>query len=152
MSLIVGVKIEIFYSFYLIIAGIIGLGIFVKSNLAISKRTQKQNTLDLSYIDAINVELIPLMGVITTLALKEDHKKEDLDLIQNYISAYTIAIGFDISKTINQVLKVGNLKDKKFEDGYNTAKNNLEQFQKFSFKLRTVRIEKFIADFEKHDK
>ena len=42
-SLIIAEKIELFYSFYLIAAAIIGLVIFVVTNLYIYKRTRESN-------------------------------------------------------------------------------------------------------------
>jgi len=143
VSLIIAEKIELFYSFFLIAAAIVGLGIFMVTNVHLYKRSREQTRVNLSYFEAISGELLPLMGDITTLALKENHKKEDLDLIQNYISTYATAIGFEISKTLTDTLKLGDLADKKFEDGLQSAKNNLENFKKFNFKLGTKRIEKY---------
>jgi len=148
-TLIVSDKIESFYSFYLLIAAAIGIGIFVVTNSYIYKRSTEKNRINFSYFDAINGELLPLSGDITTLALKENHKKEDLDIIQNYISSYTIAISFEVTKTINNTLKLEDFKKEKFQDGYLTSKNNLENYKKFDFKLGTKRIEKFIEEFEK---
>ena len=105
--------------------------------------------INFSYFDAINGELLPLIGDMATHALNENYKKEDLNLIQNYISAYTIAISFEVSKTVNETLKLGNFDKEKFHDGYLTGKNNLENFKKFNFKLGTKRIEKLIEEFEK---
>jgi len=149
VSLIISEKIESFYSFYLLIAATIGIGIFVVTNAYIYKRLTEKNQINFSYFDAINGELLPLIGDIATHALNESHKKEDLNLIQNYISAYTVAISFDVSKTINNTLKLGDFDKEKFQDGYLTGKNNLENFKKFNFKLGTKRIEKFIEEFEK---
>lgn len=148
-SLIISDKIELFYSFYLLIAAAIGLAIFVITNLYIFKRLTKQNQINFSYFEAINGELLPLIGDITTHALNESYKKEDLNLIQNYISSYTIAISFDISKTIYNTLKLGGFDKEKFQDGYLIGKNNLENFKNFNFKLGTKRIEKFVEEFEK---
>ena len=78
-SLIVAEKIEIFYSFYLITAAIIGIVIFMLTNLYIYKKISEQTKINLSYFDAINGELLPLIGDITTLQFKEDHKKEEID-------------------------------------------------------------------------
>ena len=149
VSLIISEKIESFYSFYLLIAATIGIGIFVVTNVYIYKRLTEKNQINFSYFDAINGELLPLIGDIATHALNESHKKEDLNLIQNYISSYTVAISFDVSKTINNTLKLGDFDKEKFQDGYLTGKNNLENFKKFNFKLGTKRIEKFIEEFEK---
>lgn len=149
VSLIISEKIESFYSFYLLIAATIGIGIFVVTNAYIYKRLTKKNQINFSYFDAINGELLPLIGDIATHALNESHKKEDLNLIQNYISSYTVAISFDVSKTINNTLKLGDFDKEKFQDGYLTGKNNLENFKKFNFKLGTKRIDKFIEEFEK---
>ena len=151
-SLIVAEKIENFYSFYLITAAIIGIVIFMLTNLYIYKKTDEQTKINLSYFDAINGELLPLMGDITTLALKEDHKKEDLDLVQNYIATYAVAIGFDVSMTLMKTLKLEDIDKKRFEEGFQNGKNNLENFKKFNFKLGTKRIEKFIDEFEKMKK
>lgn len=149
VSLIISEKIESFYSFYLLIAATIGIGIFVVTNVYIYKRLTEKNQINFSYFDAINGELLPLIGDIATHALNESHKKEDLNLIQNYISSYTVAISFDVSKTIKNTLKLGDFDKEKFQDGYLTGKNNLENFKKFNFKLGTKRIEKFIEEFEK---
>ena len=50
-SLIVSEKIELFYSFYLLIAAAIGIGIFVVTNSYIYKRFTQQNQINLSHLN-----------------------------------------------------------------------------------------------------
>ena len=144
--------IESFYSFYLIVAGLVAIGLFMVTNTYIFKTTQEQDKINAMYFQAINVELLPLKGMISTLALRDDQKTINTTTLQNYLHSYIKAISYDVSFHMSKTMKLDKFDDKPFRESYEYAKQNLELFSKSNYETGVNRIKKFIEDFEKNEK
>ncbi|KAG2477242.1 MAG: hypothetical protein NPMRTH1_1250023 [Nitrosopumilales archaeon] len=144
--------IELFYSFYLIVAGLVAIGLFMVTNNYIFKKTQEQDKINVMYFQAINGEMLPLKGMISTLALNDDQKTINMITLQNYIHSYTKAISYDVSFHMSKTMKLDKFDDKPFRESYEYAKQNLELFSKSDYETGVDRIKKFIEDFEKNEK
>ena len=130
----------------------VGIFIFIVMNSYIYKKYLLFSGVDASYLQVSKGELIPLYGMISTLALMDNITREQMTTIINYVAVYGKALSYDLSNYMYNQLKLGKFDHASFIPIYEIARSSLEDFKKFGFSMGTSRIEKFIGDFEKRDK
>lgn len=140
------------FAFVIIAATLVGIIIWVWSNLKLSKIVENYLEIDNTYLVAIKSRLLPLKGVVSTLALIENYSKKDSEDVIMYISIYANAMSYTLTNYMSQKIIDVKLDHGSFRRYYELAKVSIDRLKKTEFTTGTAPIEQFIKEFEKNEK
>jgi len=143
---------EQWYSFVIIAALVLGIIIWVWTNMSLQSKFLVFREIDDTYLIVIKDQLLPLRGAITTFALVENFTKEKTEFLIKYVSLYAISISYTLTKYLNERLGLDQLDQESFRKNFEFAKQSINEFKNSDLKLQVQPIEKFIKEFEKNEK
>jgi len=134
-------------AWYIIIGMIIGLVIFVGTNLYVGKLSGKFYDLDGKY-EQDKIDLLKFEGWLLGRSMREDVTLEQIAILVIFIGVITQVISYDLKNLVHKTFKSGKPKKEDFQGAYELAKNNLTHIQSLGLKEEFSRIESFIKQFE----
>lgn len=145
---------------FLQLAGVFGLGgmiYYFIINLMLKRGSRLNDDINLTTYISMKEKVIPLKGMISTFALREDITKDDTDIIADYVSTYGKSVDYTLTLTLlqksdDEKTSGEQFNHEKYRKNYEFAKSSLETFKKYEFSLGTEVIEEFITEFELNQK
>lgn len=144
--------IEQWYSFIAIGAVILGIIIWIWTNISLQNKFTVFREIDNTYLLVIRGHLLPLRGIMSTLALVENFPKEKTELLIKYVSLYEISLTYTLTSYMEERLDIKQLDHELFRTHYKFSKESLDELKKSDLNLKCEQIEKFIEEFEKNEK
>jgi len=144
--------VETSFSFLVIAAIVAGIGIWIGTNMKLQNAYLTFREIDDTYLGAINGQLLPLKGVISTLALIENYSKEQTDVVITYVSIYARSIAYVLTDYMSKRMKGAKLDHDGYRRDYEFAKLIINDLQKPEFTTGVESIEEFIRKFQSNEK
>jgi len=152
IPLIITRYIEEWYSLIAVGAIIVGIIIWIWTNISLQNKFIVFREIDDTYHTVIKGHLLPLRGNITTLALVENFPKDKTELLIKYVSLYEISLTYNLTSYMEERLDVKQLDHELFRIHYKLSKESLNELKKSDLNLNCEQIESFIKEFEKNTK
>ena len=144
--------IEQWYLFIAVGAVILGIIIWIWTNISLQNKFIVFREVDNTYLVIIKGHLLPLRGTISTLALVENFPKEKTELLIKYVSLYENSLSYNLTSYMEERLDVKQLDHELFRTHYKFSKESLDELKKSDLNLKCEQIEQFIKEFEKNEK
>ncbi|OLB91888.1 MAG: hypothetical protein AUH25_01655 [Thaumarchaeota archaeon 13_1_40CM_38_12] len=138
-------------AWYIIIGMVIGFAIFIGTNTHMGKLFVKFRVLDDKYEQDM-LDLMRLKGWLQGRSMREDVTLQQIVLLVIFFSVFTKVISYEMEHLGHRILKLEKPKKEDFQQWYESAKTNLNNFQILGLKEECKRIESFIKEFEVNDK
>lgn len=152
IPLIITGYIEEWYLLIAVGAIILGIIIWIWTNISLQNKFIVFREIDDTYHTVIKCHLLPLRGTITTLALVENFPKDKTELLIKYVSLYEISLTYNLTSYMEEKLIIKQLDHELFRTHYKFSKESLDELKKSDLNLKCEQIEEFIKEFKKNEK